>query len=200
MWVWVVGGDGAESARLPMQGSRHGKEKLRRRVCACDEARSLMKDGYILGLRTRPLSTTSPPSVASMATLRAPSASFLSAFLPVVRATLLPETSAPITRRIPLLQHLRTNLLPAALLPIPTLIGELWDGLLRAVPKKKTSHMKKRHRQMAGKALRDVTALNKCSACGRAKRAHVLCPYCVQSMCTTFSGQSGLKACGLLTW
>jgi large subunit ribosomal protein L32 len=50
------------------------------------------------------------------------------------------------------------------------------------VPKKKTSHMKKRHRQMAaGKHLKDVTALNKCSACGRAKRAHVLCPYCVQS-------------------
>ena len=35
---------------------------------------------------------------------------------------------------------------------------------------------------MAGKALRDVTALNKCSACGRLKRAHVLCPYCVQSI------------------
>lgn len=115
-----------------------------------------------------------------MAALRIPSSAFLSAFLPVVRAALLPQSTS-ITRRIPLLHQLRTSVLPAALLPIPSLLGELWDGLLRAVPKKKTSHMKKRHRQMAGKALKDVTALNKCSACGRAKRAHVLCPYCVQS-------------------
>jgi ribosomal protein L32 len=115
-----------------------------------------------------------------MAAIRAPSASFLSAFLPVARATLFPE-AAPIIRRTPLLQQLRTSFLPAGLLAIPGFLGDLWDGLLNAVPKKKTSHMKKRHRQMAGKALKDVTALNKCSACGRTKRAHVLCPYCVQS-------------------
>ena len=42
--------------------------------------------------------------------------------------------------------------------------------------------MKKRHRQYAGKALKDVTALNKCSACGNVKRAHLLCPYCVNGM------------------
>lgn len=40
--------------------------------------------------------------------------------------------------------------------------------------------MKKRHRFMAGKALKDVTNLNKCSACGNVKRAHLLCPYCVK--------------------
>ncbi|KAF2771321.1 hypothetical protein EJ03DRAFT_349724 [Teratosphaeria nubilosa] len=121
-----------------------------------------------------------------MAAFRPPSASasFLAAFLPVARATLSPRpTSTPILRRIPLLQQLRSSpLLPAALLPIPSLLGQLWEGILNAVPKKKTSHMKKRHRQMAGKALKDVTALNKCSACGRTKRAHVLCPYCVQSV------------------
>jgi ribosomal protein L32 len=39
--------------------------------------------------------------------------------------------------------------------------------------------MKKRHRQMAGKGMKDVTSLNKCSSCGHVKRAHVLCPYCV---------------------
>jgi ribosomal protein L32 len=33
---------------------------------------------------------------------------------------------------------------------------------------------------MAGKALKDVTALNRCSACGHIKRAHVLCPYCMK--------------------
>lgn len=42
--------------------------------------------------------------------------------------------------------------------------------------------MKKRHRQMAGKGLKDVTSLNKCSGCGRVKRAHYLCPHCVMSM------------------
>lgn len=118
-----------------------------------------------------------------MASLRAPSASFLSAFLPVARASLIaqePVQRIPVLRQIQ--QSLSTTLLPAALVPIPTLLGELWDGLLKAVPKKKTSHMKKRHRQMAGKALKDVTALNKCSACGRVKRAHILCPHCVLSM------------------
>ncbi|KAK4983868.1 hypothetical protein LTR50_006944 [Elasticomyces elasticus] len=40
---------------------------------------------------------------------------------------------------------------------------------------------------MAGKALKDVTALNRCSGCGRMKRMHVLCPYCVQSIRRWFS-------------
>ena len=71
---------------------------------------------------------------------------------------------------------------PAISLNIPTLLGEIWDGLLRAVPKKKTSHMKKRHRQLAGKALKDVNAINTCPACGKPKRAHLLCPYCVAGM------------------
>ena len=71
--------------------------------------------------------------------------------------------------------------LPAAVqLNIPSLLAGIWESILRAVPKKKTSHMKKRHRFMAGKALKDVTALNKCSACGTVKRAHLLCPYCVK--------------------
>ncbi|KAF2863927.1 hypothetical protein K470DRAFT_254236 [Piedraia hortae CBS 480.64] len=85
-------------------------------------------------------------------------------------------------RRIPLLHQVGISLLPPALVPIPSFLGQLWNGLLNAVPKKKTSHMKKRHRQMAGKALKDATALNRCSACGRQKRAHVLCPYCVASV------------------
>ena len=124
----------------------------------------------------------------TMAAIRVPSAAFWETFLPIARAQLLPPSTQPITKRIPLLQRLRatTTLLPATLTPIPSLLSDLWDGLLNAVPKKKTSHMKKRHRQMAaGKHLKDVTALNKCSACGRAKRAHVLCPYCVQSESTT---------------
>ncbi|KAK4133214.1 WD40 repeat-like protein [Trichocladium antarcticum] len=61
---------------------------------------------------------------------------------------------------------------------IPELLEGIWEGILKAVPKKKTSHMKRRHRQMAGKALKDVTSLCKCPACGELKRMHFLCPHC----------------------
>ncbi|KAF8533740.1 WD40-repeat-containing domain protein [Trichophaea hybrida] len=64
-------------------------------------------------------------------------------------------------------------------LNIPSLLPGIFEPILRAVPKKKQSHSRKRMRQLAGKALKDVTALNKCSACGRVKRAHVLCEHCV---------------------
>ncbi|KAI4125393.1 MAG: hypothetical protein LQ338_004286, partial [Usnochroma carphineum] len=68
---------------------------------------------------------------------------------------------------------------------LPSFLAELWDSLLRAVPKKKTSHRKKRQRLLAGKGLKDVTSLNKCAGCGMVKRAHLLCPYCVQGECIT---------------
>merc|ERR1712187_135819 len=64
-------------------------------------------------------------------------------------------------------------------LTFPGLLSDIWDSVLRAVSKKKVSHMKRRHRQMAGKALKDVKNLNTCSGCGQVKRAHVLCPHCV---------------------
>jgi large subunit ribosomal protein L32 len=64
---------------------------------------------------------------------------------------------------------------------IPSLLDDIWESVLRAVPKKKTSHMKKRHRQMAGKALKDVNSLCKCPACGEIKRMHHLCPHCTES-------------------
>ena len=74
----------------------------------------------------------------------------------------------------------RAPLFPPSLrFDIPSILSGLWESILRAVPKKKTSHRKKRQRFLAGKALKDVTALNKCSACGNAKRAHLLCPFCV---------------------
>ncbi|PYH95881.1 WD domain protein [Aspergillus ellipticus CBS 707.79] len=62
-------------------------------------------------------------------------------------------------------------LMPTAFsLNIPGIMADLWDSVLRAVPKKKTSHMKKRHRQMAGKALKDVKSLSTCSGCGQSKQ------------------------------
>lgn len=88
-------------------------------------------------------------------------------------------TQLPRLLSIPLLSTLSLTI-PAISLNLPGLLGEIWDGLLRAVPKKKTSHMKKRHRQLAGKALKDVHSINTCPACGKPKRAHLLCPYCVE--------------------
>ncbi|KJR81257.1 uncharacterized protein SPSK_01281 [Sporothrix schenckii 1099-18] len=78
-----------------------------------------------------------------------------------------------------------TPLLPAislSLPSLPSLLGDIWESILRAVPKKKTSHSKKRSRQMAGKALKDVNSLCKCPACGRTKRMHHMCPYCLETI------------------
>jgi len=99
----------------------------------------------------------------------------------------LPSHTAQSILRLPALRRIRLPPSAASALAIPLLgfagissvLQELWDGLLRAVPKKKTSYSKKRSRQMAGKALKDVTTIVKCSSCGRPKRMHVLCPYCV---------------------
>ena len=75
-------------------------------------------------------------------------------------------------------------LLPIALpssisLQLPSL-GSIWDSILKAVPKKKTSHRKRRQRLLAGKALKDVTNLEKCPGCGNVKRTQHLCPFCVR--------------------
>ncbi|CEA17197.1 unnamed protein product [Blumeria hordei] len=82
---------------------------------------------------------------------------------------------------------------PAISLAIPGWIGDIWESVLRAVPKKKTSHMKKRSRQRAGKALKDVTSLGRCSGCGHTKRAHVLCPYCVKEIRDIWKGLAEKK-------
>lgn len=77
---------------------------------------------------------------------------------------------------------------------IPSLLEGIWESILKAVPKKKTSHSKKRHRQMAGKALKDVTSLCRCPACGEIKRMHYLCPSCTSSEEHRGSWQSNLHA------
>lgn len=105
-------------------------------------------------------------------------------------ATASPATISPIrTRTAPLLKHSLGSILHLSIIVptvirfnVPSILIELWESILRAVPKKKTSHRKKRQRFMAGKALKDVTALNKCSACGNVKRAHLLCPFCVNGL------------------
>ncbi|KAF4126346.1 large subunit ribosomal protein L32 [Geosmithia morbida] len=72
--------------------------------------------------------------------------------------------------------------LPGVSLNIPGLLGDIWESVLRAVPKNKTSHARKRHRQMAGKALKDVNNLCKCPGCGAVKRTHRLCQNCLEDM------------------
>lgn len=92
---------------------------------------------------------------------------------------------------MPLLPRISLSI-PAISLNLPSLpsLEEIWDGLLKAVPKKKTSHSKKRHRQMAGKALKDETALCHCPSCGRMKRMHLLCPHCLKRRSTPLSRKS----------
>ena len=111
--------------------------------------------------------------------------------LPPLWQTLLPALNGPAQPLVtlPFLQRLAQTpfaalAIPLSLPSIPSL-SDIWEGVLKAVPKKKTSYMKKRTRFMAGKGIKDLTNLNKCSACGRVKRAHFLCPYCVDGMCCT---------------
>ncbi|KAM0249102.1 hypothetical protein ACHAP5_003042 [Fusarium lateritium] len=71
--------------------------------------------------------------------------------------------------------------IPGVSLNLPT-IDDIWESVLRAVPKNKVSHSKKRSRQMAGKALKDVNSLCKCPGCGQPKRTHRLCQTCLEEM------------------
>ncbi|KAF2256570.1 hypothetical protein BU26DRAFT_513378 [Trematosphaeria pertusa] len=125
----------------------------------------------------------------------------LARLLPPLWQTLLPALNGPArpVLNLPLLQRLsqpfRTLPTPFAALAIPSLslpsipsLSDIWEGILKAVPKKKTSYRKKRQRFMAGKGLKDLTSLNRCSGCGRIKRAHLLCPYCVDAIKTNIFG------------
>jgi large subunit ribosomal protein L32 len=124
--------------------------------------------------------------------------------LPPLWQTLLPAVNGPVrpVLNLPFLQRLahpfRYLPTPFAAFAIPSIqlpsfpsLGDIWEGILKAVPKKKTSYMKKRTRLMAGKGLKDITSLNRCSACGRVKRAHILCPYCVDGMSFFSPGRHG---------
>ncbi|BFZ54235.1 hypothetical protein PYCC9005_001268 [Savitreella phatthalungensis] len=60
-----------------------------------------------------------------------------------------------------------------------SLLGELWESIWRAVPKKKTSHSKTRMRS-SGKGLQDKLNINNCPACGKPKLAHTVCGTCFE--------------------
>lgn len=99
----------------------------------------------------------------------------------------------PIFVRAPLLRLVAVLVSVPAFNPIPnpsSILQDIWGSILRAVPKQRKSYSRTRSRQMAGKALKDVTSVVKCSSCGRPKRSHILCPYCVLGMfwCFSFAG------------
>ena len=54
-----------------------------------------------------------------------------------------------------------------------------WNGLLWGVPKKRTSHMKKRQR-MAHKYLKPKHNITVCRVCKGLKLFHTLCPNCLR--------------------
>ncbi|CZR59691.1 related to ribosomal protein YmL32 precursor (mitochondrial) [Phialocephala subalpina] len=129
-----------------------------------------------------------------MAVAHTTTRSILSSFLPRFSAPTISKASPFTTlfsRQLshPLLPSLSIGVPAAISLNVPGFIEGLWESILKAVPKKKTSHSKKRSRLLAGKAMKDVTALNKCSACGHIKRAHLLCPYCVAEIKEMFKGR-----------
>lgn len=103
-------------------------------------------------------------------------------------AALLPRISSPtILSRVSFRQFTQklfpslSIAIPGVSLNLPT-IDDIWESVLRAVPKNKVSHSKKRSRQLAGKALKDVNSLCRCPGCGETKRTHRLCQTCLEGM------------------
>ena len=74
--------------------------------------------------------------------------------------------------------------LTPALAPLDPLLekteeGDCWDGLLWAVPKKRTSYTRKRIRN-APKHLKPRSDYITCPECKNLKLLHVLCGYCLK--------------------
>ncbi len=68
------------------------------------------------------------------------------------------------------------ELVPAEL---PGTICDSWDGFLWAVPKKRTSHSRKRKR-MTNKYLKPIRNYTVCPKCQNLKLLHVLCGHCLK--------------------
>ncbi|PVV02422.1 hypothetical protein BB560_003130 [Smittium megazygosporum] len=60
-------------------------------------------------------------------------------------------------------------------------LSEIFEAILRAVPKKKTTHSKKRMRA-AGKGLKDRKDIVRCPACGHAKLTGHVCMNCYKAI------------------
>ena len=188
---------------IKFNGLRHPKKNRRELLApplptkaACDTtyeppARNTTSRSVRSPTRRRPPSLPLPPPSAfdlhptphlhvAMAAVFAPAAAAApSRFMTVLRS-FFPATSAAVA----------ASPIAIGLISLPQLFPGLFESVLRAVPKKKTSHSKKRMRQLAGKALKDVDALNRCSACGNIKRAHLLCAHCVRNIQDMWKGKN----------
>ncbi|CDR45697.1 CYFA0S19e01948g1_1 [Cyberlindnera fabianii] len=69
------------------------------------------------------------------------------------------------------------------------------NGLLKAVPKKKVSHQRKRTKQLKStlKQLPILHHLNRCPSCGHTKRANTLCMHCVSQIKNVWKEDLRLK-------
>ena len=105
---------------------------------------------------------------------------------------LLPRKATTTTPGSSLQEWIRRKLLDG---PSSTDVPEsntIDTGVLKAVPKKKVSHQKKRQRLYGpgSKQLKMVHHLNECPSCGHYKRANTLCMYCVDSIRRIWKAQS----------
>lgn len=69
--------------------------------------------------------------------------------------------------------------------------NECDHGIVYAVPKKKVSYGQKRKRFLAAtKALKPLSNLNRCPACGHVKRMHTMCMHCFYELRSFFAGKA----------
>ncbi|OAL36915.1 hypothetical protein AYO20_03684 [Fonsecaea nubica] len=83
--------------------------------------------------------------------------------------------------------------IPSIATSIPGFLSDIWEGILRAVPKKKTSHMKKRHRQLAGKALKDSKQYLALHSIDEAHTTDIFALAVTQTQILTGSGENSIK-------
>ncbi|KAJ1643824.1 hypothetical protein LPJ64_004448 [Coemansia asiatica] len=97
----------------------------------------------------------------------------------LIRAAVLPRISHTVTVTAAAAANLaaRSQMLSAVGYGIGLLGDIIRDAVLRAVPKQRTSHSKKRKR-MAGKGLKNRQDLVPCSGCGRPKLLAHICLNC----------------------
>lgn len=129
-------------------------------------------------------------SVEAMSAMRGISASPIWRGNQIIRQTAIrrfhvalssPSFAFPLSPVLPPAFTLPKSFFLAVTSIIPIFTG-IWDSILRAVPKKKTTHSQKRKRQLIGKALQDKKNLTRCEACGDWKLLHTLCESCVKSI------------------
>lgn len=93
------------------------------------------------------------------------------------------SASSITTKASSVISGLLERSIPSISISLRLPVGIDGSGIVYAVPKKKTSHRKKRQRQLSGRnQVNPLNNLNRCPACGNYKRAHTLCMNCVSQI------------------